>query len=106
MLADRRVLLLCTVRNSEQKTFIRMHSQPTPRVVLASGLPPRTQGCPADGGNMRALLSVLNKQDYARWHSYDFVLTTSTPDQTLHPEGAQVNPMGRSPCYVYPPVRA
>lgn len=81
------------MRDAEQRTFIRMHSQPTPRVVLATGLVPRSQGCPAKDGNLRALLSVLNKQDYARWHSYDFVLSTSTPDQTLHPRGAQVLPM-------------
>ena len=33
------------------------------------------------------LMSIMNKQDYARWHSYEFMLATKTFDPSLRPPG-------------------
>lgn len=75
-------------RRPAEETYVRLHSAPTPRVLLATELPPRSGGgCPAQHGDELALLHLWNKQDYARWHSYDVALVTTTLDSSLHPAG-------------------
>ena len=75
------------VRAPDQLTFVRLHSAPTPRVVIAMELPHRSSGCPAKGGDTINLLSLLNKKDYARWHSYDVAVATETLQPDLHNVG-------------------
>lgn len=75
------------VRQPDQLTFVRLHSAPTPRVVLAMELPHRSSGCPTPGGDTINLLSLLNKKDYARWHSYDVAVATETLAPDLHNVG-------------------
>ncbi len=72
------------LRKPDQQTFVRLHSAPTPRVVIAIELPHRSTGCPAPGGDTLNLLSLLNKKDYARWHSYDVAVATETLSPELH----------------------
>ena len=75
------------LRAPGQLTFVRLHSAPTPRVVIAMELPHRSSGCPAKGGDVINLLSLLNKKDYARWHSYDVAVATETLQPDLHNVG-------------------
>lgn len=48
------------------------------RVVVATAVP--AAACLNSSGDLNLLMGVLNKQDYARWHGYDFVVTTLPPD--------------------------
>jgi hypothetical protein len=79
-------------RRPKEQTYIRLHSAPVPRVLLLTELPPRPSpsapACPAVDGDELALLHVWNKQDYARWHSYEFALAAGVVDPDLHPPGA------------------
>ena len=47
---------------------------------------PEHNACMQDG-DLLHLMSIMNKQDYARWHSYEFMLSTRTSDPTLRPPG-------------------
>jgi hypothetical protein len=33
-------------------------------------------------------MGIMNKQDYARWHSYQFYLSVGNVDPTIRPEGS------------------
>ena len=76
-------------RRPSEHTYIRLHAAPVPRVLMLTELPPRSGGgCPAQDGAELALLHVWNKQDYARWHSYEFGLAAGVVDPDLKPRGA------------------
>lgn len=72
-------------RKPEQRTFIRLHSAPLTTLMLATYVPP--DGCTARDGDLFTLLGIMNKQDYARWHSFEFVLGAKTFDPSLRPPG-------------------
>ena len=44
--------------------------------------------CTLPQGNKQTLMGILNKQDYARWHSYQFYCSVGDADATIRPEGA------------------
>lgn len=46
------------------------------------------QACTLPQGNKQTLMGILNKQDYARWHSYQFYCSVGDADATIRPEGA------------------
>ena len=78
-------------RRPDQETFVRLHSSPAqPRVLVVTEVPSRDQGCAFRGGTEAMLRHVLNKQDYARWHSYEFSLISEPLDDDLHPRGGSV----------------
>ena len=78
-------------RRPEQETFVRLHSSPSqPRVLVLTEVPSRDQGCASRGGTEAMLRHVFNKQDYARWHSYEFSLVSEPLDDDLHPRGGSV----------------
>ena len=78
-------------RRPEQETFVRLHSSPAqPRVLVVTEVPSRDQGCAYRGGTEAMLRHVFNKQDYARWHSYEFSLVSEPLDDDLHPRGGSV----------------
>jgi hypothetical protein len=41
----------------------------------------------AQDGDLLHLMGIMNKQDYARWHSYEFMLSTQIADGLLRPLG-------------------
>ncbi len=53
--------------------------------MVATYVPPAA--CSADKGDLFTLLGIMNKQDYARWHSCEFVLGAKTFDPSLRPPG-------------------
>lgn len=78
-------------RRPDQETFVRLHSSPAqPRVLVVTEVPSRDQGCAFRGGTEAMLRHVFNKQDYARWHSYEFSLISEPLDDDLHPRGGSV----------------
>lgn len=75
-------------RQPGQETFVRLRSSPAqPRVLVVTEVPSRDQGCANRGGTEAMLRHVFNKQDYARWHSYEFSLVSEPLDDDLHPRG-------------------
>lgn len=72
-------------RKPHQRTFIRLHSAPLTTLMVATYVPPAA--CSADKGDLFTLLGIMNKQDYARWHSCEFVLGAKTFDPSLRPPG-------------------
>ncbi|BDA50039.1 probable glycosyltransferase 2 [Coccomyxa sp. Obi] len=72
-------------RKPHQRTFIRLHSAPLTTLMVATYVPP--SACSADKGDLFTLLGIMNKQDYARWHSCEFVLGAKTFDPSLRPPG-------------------
>ena len=72
-------------RKPDQRTFIRLHSAPLTTLMVATYVPPAA--CSADKGDLFTLLGIMNKQDYARWHSCEFVLGAKTFDPSLRPPG-------------------
>ena len=93
-----KALSACTDRKPHQRTFIRLHSAPLTTLMVATYVPPST--CTAHRGDFFTLLGIMNKQDYARWHSCEFVLGAKTFDPSLrppgHPEACLFSPF--SPC--------
>ena len=78
--------LVCAGKQAGQHTFIRLHSAPVTQLMIVTSVPEK--GCPLEQGDRATLLGIMNKQDYARWHSYQFYLSTRTVDPTIRPEGA------------------
>lgn len=39
-------------------------------------------------GDKQTLMGLMNKQDYARWHSYQFHCSVGNADDTIRPAGA------------------
>ena len=72
-------------RKPAQQTFIRMHSAPETSLLITTFTP--RDGCTAESGRQHALLAIMNKQDYARWHSYEFWLG-ARQDVSLRPKEA------------------
>ena len=49
---------------------------------------------PVQDGDLVQLMGIMNKQDYARWHSNEFMLATQTFDPSLRPPGhPEVTPL-------------
>jgi hypothetical protein len=77
--------MLLADRKPDQRTFIRLHSAPLTTMMVATYVP--SGGCTAKEGDLFSLMGIMNKQDYARWHSCEFVLGAKTFDPTLRPPG-------------------
>ena len=76
------VALLMTAEHVEsQLTFLRTQSMPGTSIIIATSL--TTPDCSWPGSKSVALMSVLNKQDYARWHSHTLHVETGTADPAL-----------------------
>lgn len=73
-------------KKAGQHTFIRLHSAPVTQLLIVTSVPEK--GCPLPQGDRATLLGIMNKQDYARWHSYQFYLSTGTVDPSIRPPGA------------------
>ncbi|KAK9903381.1 hypothetical protein WJX75_004474 [Coccomyxa subellipsoidea] len=74
-------------KKAGQHTFIRLHSAPVTQLMIVTSVPEK--GCPLEQSDRATLLGIMNKQDYARWHSYQFYLSTSTAKPTIQPQGAK-----------------
>lgn len=77
----------CAGGNTSESTYIRLRGAPATRLLIVTTL---------SGGELvsalgakQALMGLLNKQDYARWHSYCFHVSMGYIDATIRPEGAQ-----------------
>ena len=68
-----------------QHTFIRLHAAPVTELLIVTSVP--DQACTLPQGNKQTLMGILNKQDYARWHSYQFYCSVGDADATIRPEG-------------------
>ena len=73
-------------KNPGQHTFIRLHAAPVTELLIVTSVP--DQACTLPQGNKQTLMGILNKQDYARWHSYQFYCSVGDADSTIRPEGA------------------
>lgn len=69
---------MVVVQRPGQQAFLRKHAVPLNHVVVATVVP--TAPCNHASGDLNLLMGVLNKQDYARWHGYEFVLTALDED--------------------------
>ena len=69
-----------------QHTFIRLNAAPVTELLIVTSVP--DQACTLPQGNKQTLMGILNKQDYARWHSYQFYCSVGDADATIRPEGA------------------
>ena len=59
-----------------------------PSAVVIYKVRPKSCACMcAQDGDLLHLMGIMNKQDYARWHSYEFMLSTRTADASLRPPG-------------------
>lgn len=76
----------CAGHKERQETFIRVHSAPVTKLLIVTSVPPH--GCTHPKGDLNSLLSILNKQDYARWHSYEFHVSTRATEPSLRPAGS------------------
>lgn len=65
---------------------MRIQSAPGTKMLITTYVPPAD--CSLPEGTRAAAMSVLNKLDYARWHSYNFHLETGIADPLLLPAGA------------------
>ena len=63
-----------------------MHSAHVTPLLITSYFPDTI--CVKPDGNRAMLMSILNKQDYARWHGYEFHLGARTYDPSLRPPGS------------------
>ena len=115
-------------RKPAQRSFVRLHSAPLTTLLIATYVPaegcpvkvytmqisvlcvafcmqrPKGEriadsGACMQDGDLLQLMSIMNKQDYARWHSYEFMLSTRTSDPTLRPPG---HPEVRKNCWLFP----
>ena len=92
---------VCAGKKAGQHTFIRLHSAPVTQLMIVTSVPKK--GCPLEQGDCATLLGIMNKQDYARWHSYQFYLSTSTAKPTIQPPGAKdVRSMPDVPTFLLP----
>lgn len=76
----------CAGHKERQETFIRLHNAPVTKLMIVTAVPPH--GCTHPKGDFNSLLSILNKQDYARWHSYEFHVSTRATEPSLRPAGS------------------
>lgn len=65
----------CAGRSPTQRTFIRQHSAPSTPMILALSMHPDGECSDAQGPQMQQL-TLLSRQDYARWHSYELHVVT------------------------------
>ncbi len=65
---------------------MRVFSAPVTELMIVTSVPEK--GCPLAQGDKATLMGIMNKQDYARWHSYQFYLSVRNVDPTIRPEGA------------------
>jgi len=73
-------------KNPGQHTFIRLNAAPVTELLIVTSVPDK--GCSMPHGDKQTLMGLLNKQDYARWHSYQFHCSIGNADDTIRPEGA------------------
>ena len=66
-------------RTASQRTFIRQHSSPSTSMILGLSMHPDGECNDAHGPEMQQL-TLMSRQDYARWHSYELhVVTQGVP---------------------------
>ena len=70
-----------------QHTFIRLHAAPVTELLIVTSVP--ESGCSIPQGDKQTLMGLMNKQDYARWHSYQLYCSIGDVDDTIRPAGAQ-----------------
>ena len=96
-----RQVLHCTGKNPGQHTFIRLHSAPVTELLIVTSVPDK--GCSMPQGDKQTVMGLMNKQDYARWHSYQFHCSIGDVDPTIRPAGAldvSTQPAPRPPKHV------
>ena len=81
-----RQVLHCTGKKPGQHTFIRLHSAPVTELLIVTSVPEK--GCAMPEGDKQTVMGLMNKQDYARWHSYQFHCSIGDVDPTIRPAGA------------------
>ena len=74
-------------KNPGQHTFIRLHAAPVTELLIVTSVP--QSGCSIPQGDKQTLMGLMNKQDYARWHSYQLYCSLGEVDDTIRPAGAQ-----------------
>ena len=98
-----RQVLYCTGKNPGQHTFIRLHSAPVTELLIVTSVPEK--GCSMPQGDKQTVMGLMNKQDYARWHSYQFHCSIGDVDPTIRPAGAldvSTQPAPRPPNIQHP----
>ena len=77
-------------------TAVAVGVKKQPSVVMITAL--HDKPCRYPNGDYLNLVSILNKQDYARLHNYPIVVSTKLADPTLHNMWNKLGEWGRGGC--------
>ena len=77
---------ICAGSGLGEHVYLRLRAAPTTQLLIVTSVP--EAGCSLPHAAKQMLAGILNKQNYARWHSYQFHSSVGNVDATLRPEGA------------------
>ena len=69
-----------------EPAYLRLRAAPTTQLLIVTSVP--ETGCSLPHATKQMLAGILNKHNYARWHSYQFHCSVGNVDATIRPEGA------------------
>lgn len=76
----------CAGSSPGEPVYLRLRAAPTTQLLIVTSVP--EAGCSLPQAAKQTLAGILNKQNYARWHSYQLHSSVGNIDATIGPEGA------------------